>query len=303
MINNTVWKDSNDNLIQSHGGCVLKVDDTYFWYGENKDAKMKGDRVDFLGFNCYSSKDLKSFKFEGLVFDVKKTSATEISVDAVGERPKVVFNKKTNKFVMWFHLDDKTYHFAKIGIATCDTPNGNFVYHGYLHALARFDMRVDTRDLTLFQDGDEAFLVASCNWNSSMLIAKLSDDYLDLNGEFKIVLKEQFREAPVVIKENGKYFMFSSGCSGWEPNATLYAIADQMFGAWKLVDNPCVGDGARQSFGCQTAFALKIDQQWFIAFDKWNPKDLKMSGYTFLPLQISENSAEIQWADTFEANR
>lgn len=32
-----VWLDTNGNRIQAHGGSILYVDGTYYWYGENKE--------------------------------------------------------------------------------------------------------------------------------------------------------------------------------------------------------------------------------------------------------------------------
>lgn len=31
------WLDTEGKPIQAHGGSVIAVDDTYYWYGENKD--------------------------------------------------------------------------------------------------------------------------------------------------------------------------------------------------------------------------------------------------------------------------
>jgi len=36
-INNTPIFDSNNKFIQCHGSSIIKVDNVYFWYGENKD--------------------------------------------------------------------------------------------------------------------------------------------------------------------------------------------------------------------------------------------------------------------------
>lgn len=33
------WVDTDGNLIQAHGGGVLVVENTYYWYGENKDGR------------------------------------------------------------------------------------------------------------------------------------------------------------------------------------------------------------------------------------------------------------------------
>ena len=32
-----IWLDTNGNRIQAHGGSVMYIDGTYYWYGENKE--------------------------------------------------------------------------------------------------------------------------------------------------------------------------------------------------------------------------------------------------------------------------
>lgn len=47
---------------------MLKVKDTFYWFGESYKRPLLGD---FLseGVNLYSSKDLATWKYEGLVFN------------------------------------------------------------------------------------------------------------------------------------------------------------------------------------------------------------------------------------------
>lgn len=117
--------------IQAHGGGVMfdEKSGTYYWYGENKDGRTyhagKGSlaRVDVLGINCYSSKDLWHWDFEGVV--LKADSADEESdlhVSKVVERPKVIYNEVSKKYVMWMHVDNGHYSKASVGIATSSKP-------------------------------------------------------------------------------------------------------------------------------------------------------------------------------------
>lgn len=36
-----VWLDTEGKRIQAHGGSVIYIDDTYYWYGENKEKQME----------------------------------------------------------------------------------------------------------------------------------------------------------------------------------------------------------------------------------------------------------------------
>ena len=34
---------------------------------------------------------------------------------------------------------------------------------------------------------------------------------------------------------NGKYYMLSSGCTGWDPNVAELAVADSIMGQWTTI--------------------------------------------------------------------
>jgi hypothetical protein len=44
------------------------------------------------------------------------------------ERPKILHNDATGKYVMWMHIDSSSYGEAKAGVATSDTVCGNYTY-------------------------------------------------------------------------------------------------------------------------------------------------------------------------------
>ncbi|MDN3596726.1 glycoside hydrolase family 43 protein [Zunongwangia endophytica] len=121
-----IWKDNEGNHINAHGGGILFKDGIYYWYGEHK-GKSSLARV---GITVYSSEDLYNWKNEGVALSVAKDPDSEITSGSVMERPKVVYNKKTDKYVMWFHLElkDQGYAAARTGIAISDSPLGPFTY-------------------------------------------------------------------------------------------------------------------------------------------------------------------------------
>ena len=77
-----------------------------------------------------------------------------------------------------------------------------------------------------------------------MYISLLTDDYLKPSGRFTRNFVKESREAPAVFKYNGKYYMLSSGCTGWDPNVAEIAVADSIMGTWKTIGNPCTGPDA-----------------------------------------------------------
>ena len=117
------WYDDRGEVINAHGGGLLYSGNTYYWFGEYR--SRKGTQ----GVNVYSSKDLYNWKFEALALSTDSIHAgSDIEPGCVMERPKVIYNAKTGKYVMWFHLElkGKGYSAARAGVAVSDKVTGPF---------------------------------------------------------------------------------------------------------------------------------------------------------------------------------
>jgi hypothetical protein len=123
------WNDTDGVHINAHGGGIVFNKGIYYWYGEYKTSGSVGNTTLF-GVSCYSSTNLYNWKNEGIVLKVEEDPNSEITKGCVIERPKVVFNKKTGKYVMWFHLELKNqgYNAARTGVAISDSPQGPFKF-------------------------------------------------------------------------------------------------------------------------------------------------------------------------------
>lgn len=304
---NPIWSDTEGKHIQAHGGGILYHKGTYYWYGENKESetkfvigKKKGwemHRTDVVGVSCYSSTDLVHWKNEGVVLPVVNHDVNhDLHSTKVVERPKVVYNEKTQKFVMWAHIDDMEYDVARTGIAVADSPTGPFNYLGSFKPNG-----ADSRDMTVFVDDDKkAYLFHSSEWNKTLYITPLSEDYLKPKAQSTQIFVEMSREAPAVFKRKGKYYIITSGCSGWDPNKAEYAIADKIEGPWEIKGNPCMGKNAEITFFAQSTFVLKIaekENQFLFMADIWKKEDLKSSSYIWLPIMFDGDDIEIKWID------
>lgn len=294
--NGTMWLDTDGNPIQAHGGMIEKFDGIYYWYGENKagETVLKENglhRVDFIGFSCYSSADCISWKNEGLVLKASDQPGSPLHKSRVGERPKVLYNEKSRKYVMWFHLDSHDYMTAHTGVAVADRPTGPFQF-----VREMCPNRFDSRDMTLFKDTDgKAYLIYSSDWNKTLRIAQLTDDYLDVNGVYSHAFPEQEREAPAIFIKDGLYYMITSGCTGWEPNNALFGISHNIFSGWKLIGDPCTGENARQTYFGQSTYVFEKDGRHYLMLDHWNPSNLKESGYSILPVQADNGHLTVSF--------
>lgn len=351
--NGRLWPDNTGVHINAHGGGLLCREGVYYWYGEHKVEGKAGNEAQ-VGVHVYSSRDLTNWKDEGVALRVSDDPASDITKACVLERPKVIFNAKTGKYVMWFHLELKGqgYSAARSGVAVADTPTGPFTYlrserpdagvwpvnvtdeqkaalqtvdqmKGVTfsggpnpdtprHAILARDFAGGqmARDMTLFVDDDgQAYHIFASEENSTLHISLLSDDYLSHAGKYVRVFEHRWSEAPAICKRQGRYWMITSGCTGWAPNAARAAVASSIWGPWKELGNPCAGvnpansNGPDKTFGGQSTYILPVQGKpgAFIAlFDIWNPDNAIDGRYVWLPMRFTDEGVTVTWANTWD---
>lgn len=301
-----VWNDVSGNPINAHGGGILYYNNTYYWFGEIKKGttyrvpyvtSWEDYRVPAGGVNCYSSKDLLNWKYEGIALKPNTTDSThDLHTSKVIERPKVIYNATTKKFVMWMHIDSEDYSYARSGVAVSDKPAGPYTYIRSVQPNGNM-----ARDMTVFQDTDgKAYHFFSSENNATMHVTLLSDDYLSHTKNEKRILIDQSREAPAVFKYNGRYYLISSGCTGWSPNPASYAVANTILGEWTQYDNPCTGAGSDKTFEAQSTYVVPVQGKpgsFIFMADRWNKTDLPNSRYIWLPMIMKDGKPQIAWKE------
>ncbi len=288
------WNDIDGNKINAHGAGILNHNGTYYMFGEIKKGttwlvpgqSWEDYRVPAGGISCYSSKDLVNWENNGIALSaITGNPNHDLDTSKVIERPKVVYNKKTKKFVMWMHVDAKDYGYSRAGVATSDLPAGPYTYLNSVQPNGQM-----SRDMTLFADEDDkAYLIYSSESNKTMHVCLLSDDYLTPTEKYSRITSATNREAPAIFKFNHKYYLITSGCTGWLPNPASYAVAKNILGKWKQMGNPCKGSGANTTFQSQSTFVLPVpDKKGLFIFmaDRWNKINLEDSKYVWLPLKM-----------------
>lgn len=342
-----IWPDNNGVHVNAHGGGVLLYKGTYYWFGEHKAEATSSAQV---GVTCYSSKDLQTWKNRGVALAVSDEPGSEIERGCVIERPKVIYNENTRKFVMWFHLELKGlgYRASRAAVAVSDKVTGpyHFLRSGRVNAyrwpvdfteeaVAALDtLQADNykvwwtpswrtaigqgmflkrdfrggqmaRDATVFVDDDQrAYHIYSSEGNLTIQIAELNRDYTAHTGRYVRVAPAGQNEAPTIFKHEGKYWMITSGCTGWEPNAARMFSADSLFGQWTQHPNPCVGPNADKTFGGQGTYVLttKSGQHIFMA-DVWRPKHPIDARYIWLPIEFADGKPVIRWRDEWTVSQ
>jgi len=334
-----IWKDDKGVHINAHGGGVLAHKGVYYWFGEHKVEGEIGNTAQ-VGVHCYSSKDLYNWKDEGIALPVSSDANSDIVKGSVIERPKVVYNKTTKKFVMWFHLElkGKGYAAARTGVAVADKVTDPFVFiKSYrpnpgampIYTADVLDSEKLTcaapanksdgffcrdlaggqmaRDMTVFVDDDgKAYHIFSSEENFTLHLAELTPDYLSHTGKFTRIYVGEQTEAPALFKKNGVYYMIGSGCTGWAPNPARWFKTTSIWGPWTFMGNPCVGDGGNKTFGGQGTFVLPMPNkknEFIFMADIWKPKNAIDGRYLWLPIQFEGDKLKIEYKEQWELKK
>lgn len=306
------WRDTNGDRIEAHGGGILAVGGTYYWYGENH--RLGGGNK--TGVSAYSSTDLRHWKNEGVVLP-KDSLPVRYRDGGVAERPKVIFNRTSGMYVMWMHLDANRYADASAGVAVSRSPSGPFAVvrifrpihydYGYGTGDAQAREREDSlgntfRDMALFRDDDgSAYVVYASESNKTLYAVRLSDDYTDVvrpaveGRTWARLFPGTRREAPAPFKVGGSYYMITSAQSGWAPNPARYHVAEHFLGPWRTMGNPVVGPDSATTFRSQSAFVLPVPTICARCFvymgDRWESRALDKSTYIWLPFVVRDDGS------------
>jgi hypothetical protein len=165
MYSGIVWNDADGKSIQAHAAGILidPIDKSYWWYGESLETPIISNH----GVNCYHSKDLLNWINIGEVLGQKQVYIKDHSGPYILSRPKVVWNEKTQLFVMWFHLDNNDCTYRYVGVATSSTPNGSFTFIDSFQPDG-----IPSLDMSLYQDnpGTYFYIYMGDRWDSPALV-------------------------------------------------------------------------------------------------------------------------------------
>lgn len=102
------WLDTAGKRIHAHGGSVMYIDGTYYWYGENKEKTDGTTNIEHWGVKCYSSKDLYNWKDEGIIIPPEPDNPeSSLHPSKHMDRPHIIYNKKIGKYVCWLKVIQK----------------------------------------------------------------------------------------------------------------------------------------------------------------------------------------------------
>jgi hypothetical protein len=292
------WNDTDGKQINAHGGCVVFHEGQYYWLGEDRTGSVSN------GISCYQSSDLYNWKRLGLAMSAggeMREDMNDVAQGRLFERPKVVFNEKTGKWVLWAHWESgKDYSEARVCVVTSDKVEGPYI----LYKTFRPNNH-DSRDQTLFKDLDgKVYHFGSTDMNTNMNVALLRDDCLEPTSTETKILNGEKCEAPAIFRVGNRYFGLFSGCTGWAPNAGRMAYTDNLLKPWHYEGrNFAVDERKDLTYQSQSNYVLKVESRenaYIYMGDRWNPKNVGGSHYVWLPVSMRSGFPVVKWYDTWD---
>ena len=233
-------------------------------------------------FTCYSSDNLKDWKYEGVAFDVANGQVPWSNGNAWAPaiEEKMVDGKYT--YFFYFSANPKEGQGKQIGVATADSPTGPFkamekplitespVGHG------------QQIDVDVFSDPytGKSYLY----WgNGYMAGAELKPDMVSIKPETVTVLTPEggtledyaYREAPYIIKHDGTYYFFWSVDDTGSPNYHVaYGTSASPLGPVKVAANPVVLARKGEHVGTAHNSVLQLPgtDSWVTVYHRINPR-------------------------------
>jgi hypothetical protein len=290
------------DAIDAHDGEIALFNNTYYLYGTSYDCGFEwgNKKAPFCGFKVYSSKDLSNWTDRGFLFDAKtKVWQTRCNGNTYGcFRPHVIFNKNTQLYILWINVYDNVSGYR---VFTSNSPVGPFTEAAEPKLTVNLTAPaagLNNGDHDTFVDDDGTAYLAYTDWRTkgTIVIERLSSDYLTGTGELVKSVTEGQTEAPGMFKRNGIYYVIYSdpNCGYCSGTGTSYKTARFPLGPWseskKISDNSC---GGQPSF--VSTIKLNSGNVYLFGSDLWNnaAKNEALANYYWAPLTFNADGSII----------
>ena len=269
------WLDTNGHRIQAHGGSIITVDGTYYWYGENKEHTKPGSGIWHWGVRCYSSTDLYNWSDLGTIIPPTPDDlSSPLHPGALMDRPHIIHDSEHDRFVCWIKVMEEG-HTQRSTVLVADDILGP--YHIVRSNLRPLGMNAGDFDLVVEPTDGKAYYYFE-RVHSELVCADLTADYTDVTGYYSTHFPRKqppwVREAPAYFRRGHDHYLITSGTSGYFPNPSEIAVAPSYHGPWTTLGDPHPDDEYRTSFRTQisSVFQHPTKQDLYIALgDRWLP--------------------------------
>ena len=265
-----VYLDTEGKRIEAHGGYIFYENDTYYWYGENKEKTFGKSKMWTYGIKYYSSKDFYNWKDEGFLIEASNDKKDPMFYERRIDRPHILKNDRTNKYICWIKYNDN----ATFAIYEADKFSGPYTlvkkdYQILNKKCGDFDFN--------FDENNHPYIFVEVD-HKDLLSMKLSDDYMDVVGEatyhYKDIKPPFTREGVACFKKDNRYYLLTSGMMGYVPNPSEIAVSDNISGPYEIIGDPHVDEAGVSSYNSQVSCIFKDPKSgmYISIADRWVPE-------------------------------
>ncbi len=274
------------------GGGMRDKDGVYYRFSQ---SGRKDGGKGFGQVTMQTSTDNVTYTDPVVIMTVEDILAHETCKDIEDIRFESVnfkYNPKANNFGFIAHAEKGSggYDFARISVATYTPGDEKMVFHGAVRPNGD-----DVRDLNTFIDDDgTGYIMGATHNNADLSIYRLKDDWSGIEKRVALINQGKWRELPNVLKVDGIYYLFTSGCAGWYPTPGCYNSAKSMEGPWSDLRNA----GNQTTFSSQSGygFFLKNGSENYMMnsyrwMNYWKDATLKTTQSLRFPITVSDGYA------------
>jgi hypothetical protein len=217
--------DTEGQRVNAHGGGIIKEGDTYYLHGELFLSTATDNN--FYGFSMYSSKDLATWKNEGIILPTQPSG--ELGPKRKGERPHIIRCPTTGEYVLYAHAASEDYQTDKeVVYATSPTVNGQYAYQGPLES-ASGQLAVHS-DISAYADETGGYVLAE--GGRVYTLASDCHSWVSVKSFPAVNGPSGGVESPTLFRADGTYYWVGSYKTGWRANNNFYSTAPSVLGPW-----------------------------------------------------------------------
>lgn len=235
--------------------------------------------------NVYTSADLYNWQFRGVAY---KSSGYAARPSMLGKNPS------TGQFVLWAKGGGKSFQSA-----VASSPLGPFQFVSTFFP-TNGSVAGDSQSFFDPSSGKAYYVYSQHKPKRTIKILTLDDDWTGLANLAPIETGGDGLEAPAPFFStvDHRHYIWSSHCSGWNPNAAKLLASSKGGGiasSWSSLGNP---SHSRITFSTQGSHVLSLGrhagvQRFLYMGDRydgyWNTKE--GSRYIFLPMEVRSNGS------------
>lgn len=268
------WLDVHGERIQAHAGGFLYENGTYYWYGENKEHTDGRSNIWTWGIRLYASEDFYNWENRGLIIPpVLDDPNSELYPEKRVDRPHIVRNPNTGKYVCWFKNSGPESCF---NVMTSDTLFGPWQMEN--SRLNPYGLHIGDFDLVIDEETGNAYIYCEAEHRKCTGF-RLNRDYTDVEAlvscQYEGIDPPFTREGQSVCQRSGRLWMLTSGMTGYIPNQSDSAVSEGFEQPFTSIGDPHVNDESLSSFNSQIGQIFKVPGKkdlYLAVADRWVPE-------------------------------